>query len=145
MDLIGEIQGGTVFIQMGIFISLMIILHFVLFKPYLRLYEERGRRLNPQDSRLKEMAMKADSLEASYRSEIRAIRERLIAETQKLREEAKTQEREMLLSAKNEAAQKLSEAIQRMRAEVGETEKGIARESEAIAKELASKVLGREV
>ena len=145
MDLIAELMGGTLFIQMGIVISLMILLHFIMFKPYIKLHEERGKRLNPDDPFVKKMAEDAIQTEKSYDEKIRAARDLLLADTLRLREEAKRKEREIIAKAKSEAAENIKISKKKVEDQIEKARKSISQEAEKIARTLAANLLGRGV
>ena len=145
MDLLGEIYSGYFLIQMGIFIGLMIILHFILFKPYIRLHEERMRRLNPDSPELRAAIEKGDANSAEYKAKIQAARERFITEVQKLRDETKRSEQIILTNAKKDAAARIQQTRERLEGEKIAAEKVIETEAEKIAFNLAASLLGRQI
>jgi F-type H+-transporting ATPase subunit b len=135
----------SLFVQLGLFLVLLLVLKPVLFDPMMRLFEEREKRIEgtrhaatKEDERSAKAAAKAQAIVAKGREAGALERDALRAEGVK---------READLMAEVRAA--TADTLERGRAEIGIEAKS-AREqlhgdARALGREMATRVLGREV
>ena len=136
---------GTFYLQLGLFFLLMLLLSRLLWKPYLRVQQERVSRVDgyrEEAARLEAGAkQRLDRAEAAL-AEARRVGagERVVA-----RAEAHTREQTLLAEA-NAAAQKtLAEARARIATTVDAERAKLRTGAAETAREVARKILGREV
>src|SRR6266496_344096 len=119
----------TVFIQLGIFLLLMLVLNKFLWKPYLRVRTERVARV--EGYREEAVKLEADAQHRRARADARA--------------EAHTREQTLLAEATAAAQRKLADARGRLTAVVQAERKKLEADSSEVAMAAARKILGREV
>lgn len=136
---------GTIFVQLGLFLLLLLILRRFLWDPYLRV---RGERVSRVDGyREAATAMDADAAARLTRTEAQLAEARRIGTGVRAtaRTEAQAREQTVLAEATAAAQKTLAEARARLNGVLdGERAKLTARAAE-IGREAASKILRREV
>ena len=136
---------NTVLVQFGLFLLMMLILHYALFKPYLRARLERGDRIDGERKRARDMEEAAKTKIADFEGKLEKAKQAGIGLRDNARKEAATRERQILDSARTESA-KLVETQRASIAQAGEAARSKLRaSSEDWARRLASRILGREV
>lgn len=135
----------SLFVQLGFFLVLLLVLKPVLFDPMMKLFEEREKRIEgTRHQATKEDERSAKAL-AKYETLMAKAREVGSAERDSLRNEGTKREAELMNVVRAETAA----TLERGRATIGNEAK-VARdelrnEARAIGRDMASRVLGREV
>ncbi|NOU34538.1 MAG: H(+)-transporting ATPase [Polyangiaceae bacterium] len=135
----------TVFVQVGLFIVLLLVLKPVLFDPMLKLFEERERRI--EGARAEGLKLDRASAEAQAKYEAAMQKARGVAnqERDKLRAEGTKAENEILAEVRTETAKTMDDGRNRLRGEVALARQELDREAASLGAELATRVLGRQV
>ncbi len=136
---------GTSWLQLGILLLLMIVLAQVLWKPYLRVRNERASR--SEGYREEAQRMEAAAAERLGRAEQALAEARRVGSGERVVARAEAQAREQtLLAEANAAAQKtLADARTRLAATVAAERSKLEGRAAEMAREVAGKVLGRQV
>lgn len=138
-----EINPVLIGLQLIPFLVVLIGLHFIIFKPMLKLLQEREKRivLDRQDAERMEddVRGKVDELEAKLAD----ARTQVNAERRQLRDEIKEREEEILGVARAEADQVVDRARQEIEREREAAQRTLREESQALARDAATSVLGR--
>jgi F-type H+-transporting ATPase subunit b len=135
----------SVFIQIGLFVLLMLVLKPTLFDPMLRLFREREKRIDDVKKEVTKMDKKSATALATYEAEMAKARAAANAEREKIRAEGQKQEQEILDRVRKAAAEKLEEGKRQSQAEAARVRAELKTASTDLGKDLASRVLGREV
>jgi F-type H+-transporting ATPase subunit b len=135
----------TMLVQSGIFIMLILVLSPLLFKPVLRLLEERERRTEGARAEARNMQDRAENLLQRYQAKLEDVRRVAAEERERLRSESLRLESTILDDARAATAKFVQEGRVQIEREVGKIRHEMAAHSQAIAREIGSKVLGREV
>lgn len=135
----------TVFIQIVAFIVLWFLLSKLLFKPFLGLIEERERRTEGVKAEAQALVEEGERLRAEYESAIAKVREEGNAVKEAVLNEARQKRERLLAQAREEAAGHLATVREEIREELARGRQAAVREAEAIAREMAEKVLGRKI
>jgi F-type H+-transporting ATPase subunit b len=136
---------ATLFIMVGLFIFLWIVLKPLLFDPMLRLFEERERRIDGAKLLARRIDEKSAGALTQYESEMQKARGSANAEREKLRNEGLKREAEILAKVRAHTAETLEAGRKEMKAAAETARKGLQTEVQAIASDFASRALGREV
>ena len=130
---------------MVLFVALWLILKPILFQPMLKLFEEREKRIEGA----KLQARKTDEASAGalskYEAAMAKARTAANAERDKLRAEGAKAESEILGRVRAATATALEEGRGRMREELGTARAQLKTDVALLARQLAGRVLGREV
>jgi F-type H+-transporting ATPase subunit b len=135
----------TVFVQLGIFLLLALVLSRLLWRPYLRVRGERVTRV--EGYRQEALRLEADAAERLARAEAALTEVRRVGAGERAvaRAEAQAREQTLLAEATAEAQRTLAAARERLEASlVIERGKLVAQAGE-VARVAARKILGREV
>jgi F-type H+-transporting ATPase subunit b len=136
---------NTVLVQFGLFLLMMLILHYLLFKPYLRARAEREDRIDGERKRARDMEEAAKTKIADFEGKLEKAKQAGIGLRDNARKEAGARERQILDAARTDSA-KLVETQRAAVAKSGDAARAKLRGSaDDWARRLASRILGREV
>ena len=135
----------TVFVQLGIFLLLAIVLWRLLWRPYLRIRGERVTRV--EGYRQDVVKMDADTAERMVKAELAlaAARRQGSGERATARAEAQAREQAVLAAANAEAQKTLAAARVRLEATLQTERAKLDAQTRDVAKTAAQRILGREV
>ena len=136
---------STVFVQFGLFLLLALVANKLLFQPYLQLRERRKAGIEGARAEAERMTAQADSKLADYEKQLATARNRANEEGRKVRAEAAANEKTTTDAARASAQKSIDEATAKMRAEAEAARLQLLPQANALAKQIASKLLGREV
>ena len=136
---------GTAFVQFALFLVLMFVANKLMFQPYLALRERRKAGIDGARAEAERMTAQADAKLADYEKQLAIARERANEEGRKVRGEAATHEKEVTDKARASAQTAIDDASTKMRTETAAARAQLLPQADAIAKQIASKLLGREV
>lgn len=135
----------TFVLQMLLFLILAVALKPLLFDPILRVFEEREKRTDGARSEAREMQEKAGELLRQYEAELRRLNETAAAERDRIRAETAKLEAEILADARETTSRILEQGRTQIESQVDKIRFDLGRQSEVLARQLASEALGREV
>ncbi|MBA3461488.1 MAG: ATP synthase F0 subunit B [Deltaproteobacteria bacterium] len=136
---------GTAFIQFALFLLVYVIANKLLFKPYLALRERRKAGIDGARAEAERMTATADAKLADYEKQLKIARDRANEEGRKVRLEAAAHEKDATDKARAFAQKATEEAQTKMRSETEAARAQLLPQADALAKQIASKLLGREV
>jgi F-type H+-transporting ATPase subunit b len=136
---------GTVFVQVALFIVLLLILKPVLFDPMLKLFEEREKRILGAKVQARKLDEGAVGALTKYETEMQHARAAGNSERDKLRAEGVKTENELLAKVRASTAETLETGRKRLAEEVVSARATLTADAGALARDLASRVLGRQV
>jgi F-type H+-transporting ATPase subunit b len=135
----------SVVYQIALFLILLVVLSKFLFRPYLILLEERERKTTGAQHDLGELEHEAARLRALYEDKIAQAQVAGYAAKEAILQEAR-QQRETVLNQARQEAMRILEGVRRELASQMEKERQLATaEITTIAREMAGKILGRNV
>ena len=135
----------TVLVQFGLFLLLFVVANKLLFQPYLQLRERRKAGIEGARAEAERMTAQADAKLADYEKQLGVARNRANEEGRKVRAEAAAHEKDVTDKARAEARTALDEATAKMRTETEAARLQLLPQANTLAKQIASKLLGREV
>lgn len=135
----------TVLVQVVSFLVLWFLLNKILFKPFLGLLEERERKTEGVKTESASLTEEGERLRAEYEEKISRARDEGRAVKESILQEARQQRERILGQAREEAAGLLERVRQEVQNELSKERELAAREAEAVAQEMAGKILGRRV
>ena len=134
---------ATIFLQMAVFFTLLAWLSPMLFDPFLRLFEERERRIVGAAEEAKLLGGAAEErgvLIAQRTAEAQAEARKVLAE---LRAQAQAKEAQIIAAAREKASLRLDEARSDLFEATEEARRSLKDDAKAISAEIVQKVLGR--
>ncbi len=136
---------GSLFIQLGMFLVLLLVLKPMLFDPMLKLFEEREKRIEgTRHEASKEDERSAKAL-AKYEAIVGKARDAGSAERDALRQTALKQEAELMTRVRAETAGTLERGRAEISKEATAARGQLKNDARSLGREIASRVLGREV
>jgi F-type H+-transporting ATPase subunit b len=135
----------TFVVQMAAFTVLVLILKPLLFDPLLKLFEERERRTEGAKLLARKMDERAGEILRQYETELENVRRAAAEEREKLRAEGQRLEAQILHEARADVAKVLEQGKAKIESERRANRAELAAKTQDIAREIAARVLGREV
>jgi len=135
----------TMLFQSAIFVLLIVVLSPLLFKPVLRLFEERERRTEGARLDARVMQDRAEELLVQYQTKLEEVRRVSAHERERLRTETLQLESRILGEARAATTKFVQEGRAQIERETAKVRKEMNAQRQMIAREIGSKVLGREV
>ena len=135
----------TVVVQFVLFLVMYLVVNRLLFQPYLALRARRKAGIDGARAEAERMTAQADAKLADYQKQLAVARDKAGEEGRKVRLEAATHERDATDKARAAAQKQIDEAQAKMKAETEAARATLLPQADALAKAIASKLLGREV
>jgi F-type H+-transporting ATPase subunit b len=135
----------TVIAQMLLFSMLILVLAPTLFRPLLRLFEEREKRTDGARAEARQMQEKAVDLLARYEDQLGRVQQAVAAEREKLRNETLRLEAKILDEARQATTAIVEQGRQDLNREAAKIRAELQVKNRQISREIATSVLGREV
>lgn len=136
---------STVFVQFALFLLLFVVANKWLFQPYLALRERRKAGIEGARAEAERTSAQADAKLADYDKQLAAARGRANEEGRKVRAEAAAHEADVTGKARAASQKALDEAQTKVRGETDAARAELMPQADALARKIASKLLGREV
>lgn len=134
---------ATIFLQFGIFVVLMGVLHTFVFKPFFAVQDERDKRIAGARKEAEAMQGRATAIIADYEARLIQAKQRGAQERLKLRAEGQAHEREVLGEARAAGQKAMTAALETARAQQGAARSQLLADAPAVAREVVSRILGR--
>ena len=135
----------TVLYQMILFLGLMLVLKPLVFDPVLKVFALREERTEGARAEARRLQEKAGELLREYESELARVQQVAAEERQRLRNETTKLEAEILDEAREVTTRMIDDGRRRIADQVNKIRFDLGRQSERLSRDIATKVLGREV
>jgi len=136
---------GTVFVQLIMFFIAFGILYTLVFKPMVAMLEAREEAIDGAKDQAKRLDVEVKEKQASFEAELRKVRGASGEERDRLRAEGQEIENKLLERVRTETLSMVSEAKTRLEHEANLARQELVSQRPQLAREIASKLLGREV
>jgi F-type H+-transporting ATPase subunit b len=136
---------STVFVQLGIFLFLLVVLTFAVFRPYLALRAERSRSIEGVREEALKLSKSNEEKLQRYEEQIAKTRKEAAAVRVQIRQEGEARATEVIGEAQKRAQSELGAARQKLEKSTQAAELALRTRADVLAKAVASKLLGREV
>lgn len=136
---------GTLILQMGLFFVVLVVLRSLIFKPMVALFDARDAAIDGAKAQARELEAEADDAGSSFDEEMRRVRVAAAEERDRLRAEGHDLERNLIATVHEETSKQLAEAETQAMAAAEKVRKEMPAKAELLAKQIASKLLEREV
>jgi F-type H+-transporting ATPase subunit b len=136
---------ATLLVQVVFIIVLWAVLKPMLFDPLLKLFEEREKRIEGAIKKARRIDEQSAEAKAQYDDAMTKARAEGSAEREKVRGEGLRKESEILAGVRAEVQKDLDTARQQTQKEVDATRSDLAPHTTTLARQVAARVLGREV
>jgi F-type H+-transporting ATPase subunit b len=135
----------TLFLQFINFVILMAVLNALLFKPLRAALQARREAIEGSKAKVQDIDEQVQAQIARYEAQLQEARQQGAQERATLRKAAQEEEARILGDANQKSAEKLQTIKEQIQEEAGTARQALRNETEALAKEIAGKVLGRAV
>lgn len=136
---------STLLVQLVIFLATIFILNALVFRPLLNLYQRRRQLTIGTVSEARELEERAAAMVEEYTMKLNEAKATVQAERDEIKRQTQEQVGEKLSSARAEAQKAIEEARGVLETDIAGIKEGLRPEIETIARDLASKILGRGV
>jgi F-type H+-transporting ATPase subunit b len=136
---------GTLLIYLGVFLFLFLFLRHFVFKPMMALFDEREKAIDGAREEARALVREAEDKLVAFETEMAKVRTEAGAERDRLRAEGTRLERSLTEKVRTESDQLVRDAEARMADEAQKIRAQIASASPELARQIAEKLLGREV
>lgn len=135
----------TLFIQMGLFLVLMLILNRFVFRPMVALLEDREKRIKDPGADAKGMEAEVEKMRLKYEATLNDAKMKAIEERNRLRKEGTDREQELVKAAYKVSEETLSEVKGKIEKELSAARATLRIEAASLSASVAEKLLGRAV
>ena len=135
----------TVIFQLAILLILMVALSKIVFKPFLRVLQERRDWVEEAGKRARELQQRTEELWEQYRDSMSAAQAQGAAIRDEIRKEGLSKEAEILQKAMEEANRFLEGMKAKVREEGQAARAGLRLQTQNLSREMAEKMLGRSI
>ncbi len=135
----------TLFLQFANFMILMAVLNALLFKPLRAALQARKETIEGSKAKVQDIDEQVQAQIARYEAQLQDARQQGAQERSALRKTAQEEEGRILGGANQKAAEKLQTIKAQIQEEADAARQALRNETEALAKDIAGKVLGRAI
>ena len=135
----------TLLLQFANFMILLVALNVVLFKPLRAVMAARKATIDGDLAKARSLDEQVQSQVAEYEAKLQEARQRGNQERSALRQAAQAEEARLLGNANEKASQRLQSLKEQVAGEAEVARQGLRSETDALARQIAGKVLGRSV
>jgi F-type H+-transporting ATPase subunit b len=135
----------SVVAQMVLFALLIVVLKPLLFDPVLKVFEEREKRTEGAKAEARKMQEQAGELLTRYERELERVHQVAAQEREKIRSETARLEQEILAQGRQVATDIVEQGRSKIDQEVRAIQFELGRQSEQLARQIAGRVLGRDL
>jgi len=133
----------TYILVIALFLVPLLILNFVVFRPFLRVFEERHDRLEGAIERADQMLVEAEKQAESFREQIRAASIQGEERRNAIRQETRERMNARIEEEKKKLGEKLSAALSELESKRDDALSRLDAEADRLAESTARKILGR--
>jgi F-type H+-transporting ATPase subunit b len=142
--LIGLGVNQTFWFQFAAFLIAYLILHFVLFVPYFRAYEERIRKTEGQTDLAERYLAESQELQAQYEIKARELNSEIKGIYDQSRVVAQKEQDRVIQQARSEAKSRLESSKATIRDQAGRARVELKAQVAGISQAITEKLLGKE-
>ncbi len=135
----------TVIFQLAIVLILMVTLSGLVFKPFLRVLQERRDWVEGAEKKARELQQRTEELMERHRDSMTAAQAQGASVRDEIRKEGLAREAEILQKAQEEANRFLDEMKGKIQEESQTARAGLRIQAQNLSREIASKMLGRNI
>ena len=135
----------TVIFQLAIFLTLLVALSSLLFKPFLRVLQERREWVEGAERKARELQQRTEELMEQYRDSMNAAQAQGAEIRDEIRKEGLAKEGEILQRAMEEANRYLEGMKAKVQEDGQAARAGLRIHAQNLSREIAEKMLGRSI
>lgn len=135
----------TLLIQLSLFLGLLLTLGSLLFKPYLRVIQQRHARIVDAGSEAEALLTRSGHLRSEYEQKLQIALHKAQARREESRTQAKEDEQRLVARARQEAGERVARQVSQVTAQRDTLQGELDAERSELAAAVASRLLGRPV
>ncbi len=135
----------TLFVQMGIFIFVLLSMHFLIFRPVLRILAARHALTEGAQKEAKRLQDSAAEMLNTVSARVKAARDEGLKEKSALTRDGETHAHELVHQSRQVWEGRLEESRAILSAEARAAQESLRQRSQELSKEMTEKLLGRKV
>jgi len=135
----------TILIQVVNFLACVAILNYLLFRPVMRIIEERKKRIEGLGKEAGALREKMEERKREYERRLEEIKLQALESREMLRRDGMERAREILAQARQDASEILNSAKERIEQDIKIASEQLEHRAKDISVEIAEKLLGRKV
>ncbi len=135
----------TIIFQLFLVLILMVALSQIVFKPFMRVSEERRNWVERAERKARELQQRTEEIIQRYRDSMAAAQAEGTTIREEIRKTAATAEIDILQRAMNEANRFLEEMKAKIQEEARAARASLRLNSQNLSREVAEKILGRAI
>lgn len=132
---------GTLWVQVILFATTGLILHFTLFQNYLETLDERTRLTEGNREEAEEAQVLADEYREEYETEMNSIRREAKKLLDERRQEGQDKKDEMVSEVQSELDEKLAEERRKIQNNIEQAEQKLEQRAQNLAESMVAKVV----
>jgi F-type H+-transporting ATPase subunit b len=136
---------STLFIQIVNFLLLIFILNLLLYKPILRIMDERKKRLQASEDEIKSLHQIIEQKTKDYEEKIRLAKIEAMNQRNVIQKQGAEEGQKVIEQAREEISRMAEEFKEKLAKEMDGARQILTGQSKAISREIVEKVLGRSV
>jgi len=141
-----NIEPFTVLIHLVFFLVMVfLVLNPLLFKPILRVIDERESRVDGNLEAAEKARKSSDQLKGDYEQQMEEARKEAIKEKEKIKKAALQEEEQIVVAAREKAGNLVADMREKIAAEYNQAKGSLQAEAEEMGRQIAGKILGRPV
>ena len=135
----------SLLIQIVNFLLLILILHFILYKPIIKIIEKRSALIAASGDEVNSLNKSVDEKIAAYEEKLRQARLEAAKQRDALKENGADRAKKIIDEARGEIAESIADLKAKMEKERDDARTILLEGTKGIAREISAKVLGRGV
>lgn len=135
----------TMLIHLVFFLIMMAVLNELLLKPLLKVMDEREKRVEGNQAAAEEAESKGREMKKNYQERIELARKESVSERDRIRKAADEEENKIIVAARGKAGDLIAEIREKISGEYQQASAVLESEAEAMGREIAARILGRQV
>lgn len=136
---------ATLLFQIANFLILLVILNFLLFKPIVRILEQREEKIKGTWEKSKQREREADRLLKEYQEKLNEAKLKAQAKRDQLKKEGLEREKEILEKARGETASILKDNQVQIEKEMNRAREALKPQIKILSSKIAQTILGEEI
>ena len=135
----------TIVIQFFIFLIALYLLNSLFFKPMLDLADKREELTKGTVGEARDLTEKAEEVINEYNAKIELARDEAFEKRAEIRKEGQVESEKLVSEARNHSQNSLESYQNDLESHISKIKENVKPEIDSLAKEIASKILGKEV
>jgi len=135
----------TIWAQLAFFLVTFAVLNWLVFKPYLRAFDQRAKNTFGSETAAKELLEETDKLQKLYEQTARRINDKIREVYDRAKTNAQESQNKILDLARDESTELIKRSRAQIRAEVQIAKTSLQPEVKTISHLISNKLIGKEM